>query len=39
VVIDTEIPQQKMVDNYFSLLKLKKVNEITGEVEIEIGGK
>lgn len=35
VVIDTDKPSQKMVDNYFSLLKLKNVNEVTGEIEIE----
>lgn len=34
VVIDSDKPTQKMVDNYFSLLKLKNVNEITGEIDI-----
>ena len=34
VVIDTQFPAQKMVNDYFSLLKLKSVNEQTGEIDI-----
>ncbi|QNO14880.1 pur operon repressor [Alkalicella caledoniensis] len=34
VVIDSQNPENKMVNDYFSLLKLKSVNELTGEVDI-----
>jgi purine operon repressor len=35
VLIDTEYPEQKLVSNYYSLLKLIKVDELNREIILE----
>ncbi|WDV45559.1 pur operon repressor [Clostridiaceae bacterium M8S5] len=36
ILVSTEIPENKVVDDYVSLLKLKNINEITKSVEIAV---
>jgi purine operon repressor len=39
VLIETEKPYKKLVDNYISLLSLKKVDEVNDEIDIQISDK